>query len=85
MDEIVAAFLGLTVIQTGRVVVWLVSFGQWRGEKFFGDEGRRHSAAGALSFILEGRRVVTETGLLFVGITFYVVLLAGIIAYVAQA
>lgn len=84
MDEIIAGVLGFTVKQTGRAVVWLVSLGQWRGEKLLGDEGRIHGAAGALSFIRDGRRVVTDTGLLFFGITFYVVLFVAIIACVAQ-
>jgi hypothetical protein len=75
--------LGVIAIQTGRVVVWLVSFGKWRGEPLFGDEGRIYGAAGALSFVRDGKRVITDTGLLFVGVAFYVVLVALIIAVVA--
>jgi len=85
MDEIIAGVLGFIVRQTGRVAVWLVSFGQWRGEQLLGDEGRIHGAAGELSFVRDGRRVITDTGLLFFGITFYVVLFLVTIAYVAQA
>ena len=83
MDEIIGGVLGVFTIQTGRVVVWLVSFGKWRGEPMFGDEARIHGAAGALSFVRDGRRVITETGLLFVGVVFYVVFVALIITVVA--
>ena len=50
MDEILAGVLGLIVIQTGRIVVGLITFGRWRGEPLFGNEGRIYGAAGALSF-----------------------------------
>jgi hypothetical protein len=83
MDEIIGGALGVITIQTGRVVVWLVSFGKWRGEPLFGGEGRIYGAAGALSFVRDGRRVITETGLLFVGVVFYVGFVALIIAVVA--
>jgi hypothetical protein len=82
MDEIIGGVLGVIAIQTGRVVVWLVSFGKWRGEPLFGDEGRIYGAAGALSFVRDGRRVITDTGLLFVGVVFYVVFVALIITVV---
>jgi hypothetical protein len=85
MDKLISGVLGFMVRQTGRVVVWFVSLGQWRGEQLFDDEGRVHGAAGALSFVQDGRRVITDTGLLFFGITFYVVLFFFTIAYVAQA
>jgi hypothetical protein len=83
MDEIIGGVLGIIAIQTGRVLVWLVSFGKWRGEPLFGDEGRIYGAAGALSFVRDGRRVITDTGLLFVGVAFYIALLAAIIAFAA--
>lgn len=83
MDELIAGVLGFIVRQTGRVVVWFVSLGQWRGEQLLGDEGRIHGAAGALSFVRQGRRVISDTGLLFFGIAFYVVLFVVTIAYAA--
>ena len=83
MEEIIGALLGVIAMQTGRVVVWLVSFGNWRGEPLLGDEGRIYGAAGALSFVRDGRRVITDTGLLFVGVVFFVVFVALIIAVVA--
>jgi hypothetical protein len=66
--EIVGVALGYLTIQVGRLAIWMVSLGRWRGEQLLGDEGRIHGAAGALSFVRDGRRVITETGLLFAGI-----------------
>ena len=83
MDELLADVLGIFVRQTGRLVVWLITFGRWRGEPLLDDEGRIYGAAGALSFVRDGQRVITDTGLLFVGIAFYVVLLVVAIACVA--
>jgi hypothetical protein len=57
--------------------------GKWRGEQLFGDEGRIYAAAGAFSFVLDGKRVITESGLSFVGSFFYLALLVGIITVVA--
>ena len=85
MDAILGEVLGVIAIQTGRIVIWLVSFGKWRGEPLFGDEGRIYGAAGALSFVRDGRRFITDTGLLAVGIAFYVALLAVIIAVAVTA
>jgi len=65
--EIVGVALGYLTIQVGRLAIWMVSLGRWRGEQLLGDEGRIHGAAGALSFVRDGRRVITETGLLFAG------------------
>ena len=81
MDEIVVGILGIIAVQTGRLVVWSVSFGKWRGEQLLGAEGRIYGAAGALSFVRDGKRVITDTGLLFVGVAFYVILLAAAIAF----
>jgi hypothetical protein len=83
MDEIIGGVLGVVAVQTGRVVVWLVSFGKWRGEPLFGEEGRIYGAAGALSFVRDGRRVITDTGLMFVGVISYVILLAAIVIFYA--
>lgn len=85
MEEIIGGVFGVIAVQTGRVIVWLVSFGKWRGELLFGEEGRIYGAAGALSFVRDGKRVLTETGLMFVGAVFYVVLLAIIIALFTMA
>lgn len=76
MDERIGSALGVITIQIGRLAVWLFSLGRWRAEPLFGDEGRIFGAAGALSFVRDGRRVITKTGLLFAGIVFLVVAIA---------
>ena len=82
---LITGVIGVIGTQTERVVVWLVSLCQWRSEQLFGEDGRTHGAAGALSFVRDGRRVITDTGLLFLVVTFYVVLFYVTITYVAQA
>lgn len=84
MDEIIGGAVWLLVTQTGRLVIWVLSFGRWRGEPLFGDEGRIFSAAGSLWFSRNGQVVLTHTGLMFLGIAFYVVVIIGAIAYVAH-
>lgn len=83
MDEVIGTALGVVAIMTGRVVVSVLTLRRWRGESLDGEEGKIHSAAGALSFVREGRRVVTTTGQLFTGIAFYVLLVLGLIACAA--
>lgn len=84
MDDLLAlgalGLLEIVMIQTGRLVVRLVSLGRWKAEPISSDESRIHAPAGALSFRHEGRRVVTPNGSLFVGIAFYVVLVALLLA-----
>ena len=81
MGELVAALLWAAIeiafvllAFTGKVVVAVASFGRWRSEKLSGIEGHIYGAAGALSFKRDGQRVVTPTGLLFVGGLFYALL-----------
>ena len=69
---------------TGRAVVFLGSFGRWRGEDMVAREGRIHGASGALSFRREGQRVVTSTGLVLAGLLFYAALLAIVVKYWAS-
>ncbi|MBB1074003.1 hypothetical protein HUU62_06195 [Rhodoferax sp. 4810] len=85
MEEIIAGALRVIAIQTGRVLVRLISVGKWRGEPLFGDEGRIYAAAGAFSFVRDGKRVITESGLSLVGGTFYLALLFAVIAVAAVA
>ena len=68
------------LIGTGRIVVRAMSLGRWRGEKVGKGESRVLAPAGALSFRRGGVRVVTHTGLLFVGILFYVGLAVSLLA-----
>lgn len=60
------------LIGTGRLVVQAMPLGRWRGEKASKGESRVLAPAGALSFRHDGVRVVTHTGLPFVGILFYI-------------
>ncbi len=80
MDAVIGEILGVILVQSGRLVVWLITLGRWRGEPLFGNEGRIYGAAGALSFVRDGQRVITETGLLFIGIASYVVLIFAALA-----
>jgi len=85
MEEIIAGVLRVIAIQTGRVLVRLISVGKWRGEPLFGDEGQIYAAAGAFSFVRDGKRIITESGLSLVGGTFYLALLVAVIAVAAVA
>lgn len=63
--------LEVVLILTAKGLVWLVSFGKWRGESLLTNEASIHSAAGSLSFVLNGQRVVTSAGLTLIGMAFY--------------
>jgi len=88
MAEFVAAFvwglLELVVAFTGKFVVWALSFGRWRSESLREDESRVFAAAGALSFVRDGQRVITTTGLLFAGLAFYILLAVLALVYAAK-
>jgi hypothetical protein len=73
------------LVQTGRAAVWSASLGRWRGENISEKEGRIYGPAGALSFLREGRRVVTVNGILFAGILVYVALAFFLLAYTGSA
>jgi len=81
MDEIIGAAVWLFLTQTGRLLVYVVSFGRWRGEPLSGGEGRTFSAAGSLWFARDGQIVLTYTGQMFLGLAFYVVAILSAIAY----
>lgn len=70
-EDTVEAVLELVLIFTGKGVVWLLSFGRWRGESMMTNEASIHSAAGSLSFVLDGRRIITVAGLTLIGAAFY--------------
>ena len=65
--------LELAVAGKGRVLVRVISRGNWRGQRDE-QERRTHSAAGALWFTRDGQRVFTQAGLRLTGLLFYVVL-----------
>jgi len=71
------------LVSTGRVVVVALSLGRWRGERFGGSEGRVNGSAGALSFKVGDRRVITKSGLAFVGVAVYVAIALVMLAVAA--
>ena len=86
MEELFVFLIQVVVygllLNTGKVLVFLISLGRWRSARVLSKEHRWFSTAGALSHRIDGQRVVTETGLIGLGITFYV-LLAIFLLYVA--
>ena len=84
MEEIIAlVFFGvveLLFVNTGRIVVRGASLGRWRGEQIGGSESRIYAPAGSLSFVLDGQRIVTRTGLALIGVAFIVVSLTILVA-----
>ena len=88
MAEIITAFvwelLELFLAFTGKFVVWALSFGRWRSESLRENESRVFAAAGALSFVREGQRVITSTGLVFAGLAFYILLVFLALVYAAK-
>jgi len=88
MAEFFASFiwglLELVLALTGKFVVWVLSFGRWRSESLREGESRVFAAAGALSFVRDGQRVITTTGLFFVGLAFYVLLVVLWLVYSAK-
>lgn len=61
----------LVLILTAKVVIPLLSCGRWRGENLLTNEASINSGAGALSFVLNGQRVITWQGMWLIGIAFY--------------
>ena len=88
MAEIITAFvwelLELILAFTGKFVVWALSFGRWRSESVRENESRVFAAAGALSFLRAGQRVITATGLVFAGLAFYILLVLLSLVYAAK-
>lgn len=80
MDAVVELLLALT----GKGLISLFSFGTWRGEALNGNEARLHAAAGSLSFVLDGRRVVTTAGLTLIGLAFYGLLVAALVYWMTR-
>ncbi|VTU28573.1 hypothetical protein SRS16CHR_04293 [Variovorax sp. SRS16] len=74
------ALAEILLVLTGKVLVFALSPGSWRSESMMGNESGIFAAAGALSFVRDGRRVVTVTGQELLGMAFYGLLFAGFIA-----
>ena len=72
MDAAVAFVTEFVFMLTGRFVVKPMSLSRWRGKEPAADEARIYSPAGSLFFVRDGRRVATEAGLIFFGITFFI-------------
>jgi hypothetical protein len=62
------------LVLTGKAIVAVVTLGRWRGEHLTKSEAHVYGPAGALSFKREGQRVITATGMLLVGVLFYLAL-----------
>lgn len=73
------ALVELFLVLTGKMLVSLLSFGAWRSESMMGNKSSVHAAAGALSFVRDGRRVITVTGQQVAGMAFYVLLIASVL------
>lgn len=72
MDSLFISALDLFLTMTGKVLVPVLSIGFWRADALLKEEGRIYAAAGSLSFRHNGKRVITHTGQLFLGLAFYV-------------
>ncbi len=67
MDEILGVVLGWMLALIGRVLIFIGTFGRWKCEGIISTEHRMRSAAGALSYVRDGRRVVTPLGQMIAG------------------
>lgn len=85
LDFVAQLIFELVFIGTGKVLVMVFSLGQWRGESIFGKESQIHGAAGALSFVRDGQRVITTTGMTIVGFLFYIALVTLLVIGVSRA
>ncbi|MFN9473009.1 hypothetical protein [Acidovorax sp.] len=66
LELFVYVLVNYVFLYTGKAVVYVLTLGRWRGE--CGDnEGRIHGAAGALTFVRDGQRVLTDRSAAFVG------------------
>jgi hypothetical protein len=81
MDTLIGTALEVLLAGTGRVAVWLFSVGRWKSEPFGSNENRIYAAAGALSFVHEGRRFITHPGQIFAGLAFYAVVIVLAVLY----
>ena len=84
MDHLLGALVELVfnvlLVGTGKVIIAVVSLGKWRGGSMFDTEESVHAAAGALSFVRDGQRVITTTGMGLLGFVFYLLLGVALIA-----
>lgn len=85
MEELLGLLAGFVIRQTGKGVVWAITFGHWQSDSMVNEKGRIYAAAGGLSYLRDGQRFVTNTGLLLIGFAFYVgVALLAVFVYVSK-
>lgn len=58
----------LLLTLTGRLVVWGATLGRCRCDDLGSEDHRMHGASGTLWYARDGRKVVTTTGQLLVGL-----------------
>lgn len=80
MDGLLEIVFTWMLIVIGRLVLRIGTLGRWKCESIFSDEHRLRSAAGSLSYVHEGRRVVTSVGQSLAGFIVCVALVAFVIA-----
>lgn len=71
MDLLVKIFMEIVLAQTGRFVVWAVTFGRWRAERFEEREAEVYAPQAGLYFKRGGQYVVTAIACVFAGFVFY--------------
>lgn len=71
--------IDLIAVSIGRVAVAVLTLGRWRGEAMGGREARIHSRAGALSFVVDGQRVLTRAALELLGVGALLILALGVV------
>ena len=81
MDYLLFSAFDVLLTVTGKLLVSVLSLGRWRADPLMKEEGRIYGAAGGFSFVRDGRRVITHTGQLFIGLAFYIVLAAAFVAF----
>jgi hypothetical protein len=83
MDHLLGALFEFLIhaffVGTGRVIIAVFTLGRWRGASMIDAEEMTYGAAGALSFVRDGQRVITTTGNGLLGFLFYVALAAVLI------
>ena len=84
MDSILITVFDVFLTVTGKLLLPVLSLGRWRADPLVKEEGCICGAAGSLSFVRNGKRVITHTGQLFLGLAFYVVLAFVLGAYAAR-
>ena len=71
MEELLGFAFAWLFAMTGRAVVRVLTVGRWQSEPFGSKDSSVYSAAGALTYLRNDRRIVTETGTMLVGFAFY--------------